>query len=331
MARLKAVPGPSSATASTHASERLLRRQNPPTNQDREFVQGLERGFAVVKAFGPRTPILTVSEVAAQTGLTRAVARRYLLTLKSLGYVTHDGSAFSLTPRVLELGFAYLSTVSVADVSQPFMAQVAELLKESCSVGVLDGNDVVYVARVTADRIMTTNLVVGSRLPAHATSMGKVLLAFLPAPHLEAYFSTTRFRTLTQHTITDEQALRATLEQVRRRGWATNDQESEVGVRTLAVPITDRSGNVIAAINVAGHAARVSMRDMKRDHLPVLRKAAAEISHALGSGAQTPGGRALTSLEPSRRVGAVRAHLPAHRAFPDLAPISASRPPRSRS
>jgi IclR family pca regulon transcriptional regulator len=257
-----------------------VRIQSP--RPDREFVQGLERGLSVIKAFGPRTRSLTVSQVAERAGLTRAVARRYLLTLKTLGYVAHNRSEFSLTPRVLELGFAYLSTIDVADVSQPLMAQIVEILKESCSVGVLDGSDVVYVARLNAQRIMTTNLVVGSRLPAHATSMGKVLLAFLPPTQLEAYLSTTQLWTLTQRTISDEKALHATLERVRRQGWAANDQESEIGVRTIAVPIRNRSGDVVAAINVAGHASRVSMRDLKNDHLPVLLKAAAEISHALG-------------------------------------------------
>lgn len=231
---------------------------------------------------------MTVSQVAAHSGLTRAVARRYLLTLKRLGYVVHDGSKFSLTPRILELGFAYLSTISVADIAPAFMAQVVETLNESCSVGVLDGEDVVYVAREHADRIMTTNLVVGSRLPAHATSMGKVLLAFLPPAKIEAYFATIRFRSLTQHTITNEKALRAILDQVKRLGYATNDQESEVGVRTVAAPIWDRSGHVVAAINVAGHASRVSMRELKQEHLPVLLEAARGISQVLGAPTDRP-------------------------------------------
>ncbi len=249
---------------------------------DREFVQGLERGFAVIKAFGPRTPALTVSEVAERTNLTRAVARRYLFTLRALGYVLNDGPRFSLTPRILELGFAYLSTLSVADIAQPYMAHVVDKLRESCSVGVLDGHDVVYVARVNADRIMTTNLVVGSRLPAHATSMGKVLLAFMPPVQLEEYFAAVHLSALTDRTIRDQKALRATLEKVRRSGWAANDQESEIGVRTVAVPIMDRSGHAIAAINLAGHASRVSMRELRNSHLPVLLEAASQISRALG-------------------------------------------------
>jgi IclR family pca regulon transcriptional regulator len=249
---------------------------------DREFVQGLERGFAVIKAFGPRTPALTVSEVAERTGLTRAVARRYLFTLRALGYVLNEGSRFSLTPRILELGFAYLATLSVADIAQPFMAHVVDKLRESCSLGVLDGHDVVYVARVNANRIMTTNLTVGSRLPAHATSMGKVLLAFMPPAQLEEYLATAHLNPLTDRTIRDPQKLRAALEKVRRTGWATNDQESEIGVRTVAVPIIDRAGHAVAAMNLAGHASRVSMRELRNNHLPVLLEAAHQISRALG-------------------------------------------------
>ena len=246
-------------------------------------MQGLERGLAVIKAFNARCPTLTLSKAAERTGLTRAVARRYLLTLEALGYVLHEGSDFRLTPRVLELGFSYLSTLPVAEVARPYMLKVVETLHESCSVGVLDGPDVVYVARVTADRIMTTNLVIGSRLPAHATAMGKVLLAYLPPSNLDAYFATTQFRELTKRTICDERTLRATLAGVRRNGWAANDEESEKGVRTVAAPLFSRFGQVVAAINLAGHSSRVSMRELRRSHLPILMNAANEISRTLGA------------------------------------------------
>jgi len=249
----------------------------------REFVRGFERGVAVIKAFDVRNPSLTVTQVAERTRLTRAVARRYLLTLESLGYVTQNGPTFALTPRVLEIGFAYLSTITVADVARPFMLRVVEALQESCSVGVLDGEDVVYVARMPARRIMTTNLMVGSRLPAHATALGQVLLAYLPPPRLDAYFATATLQPLTDRTIIDETTLRRVLEQVRRRGWAENDEASEKGVRTVAVPLFDRTGEVVAAMNLAGHASRVTMRELRRDHLPILLGAAREISNALGA------------------------------------------------
>ena len=249
----------------------------------REYVQGLQRGFAVIKAFGADAQALTIADVAARTGLTRAVARRYLLTLGELGCAVHNGSQFRLTPRVLDLGFTYLSTIDVADVSQPFMERVVEKLHESCSVSVLDGHDCVYVGRVAAKRIMSINLVVGSRLPAHATSMGKVLLAHVSPPELDAYFATAPLQRLTKRTICDETTLRRALREVKERGWAFADQESEEGIRTVAAPLFDRSQKVQAAINVSGHAARVSMNELRRAYLPVLLDAARQISRALGA------------------------------------------------
>jgi IclR family transcriptional regulator, pca regulon regulatory protein len=252
--------------------------------RQREFVQGLQRGFAVVKAFsadGGRR--LTVADVAGRTGLTRAVARRYLLTLQELGYVVHDGSHFTLTPRILDLGFTYLATVDVANIAQPFMERIVHTLRESCSIAVLDGHDAVYVARVAAKRIMSINLVVGSRLPAHATSMGKVLLANLSDADLDEYFRTAPLQRLTSRTIGDEPTLRAALRQVRERGWAFADQESEDGVRTVAVPLFDRNMRVQAAMNVSGHASRVPMKELRSRYLPVLMETANEISRALGA------------------------------------------------
>lgn len=257
-------------------------RPRAATSSDREYVQGFERGVAVIKTFGAQRPQLTVTEVAAQTGLTRAVARRYLLTLERLGYVTANGPYYALTPRVLEIGFAYMSTMTVAEVARPFMAHVVDTLHESCSVGVLDGFDVFYVARTNPQRIMTTNLAIGSRLPAHATAMGHVLLAYLPPPLLENYLANAPLGALTDRTITDKAVLRRELQTVRRQGWAENDGESEKGVRTVAVPIVDRNGEVVAAINLAGHASRVTMRELRRDHLPVLQQAATDISNSLG-------------------------------------------------
>ena len=213
---------------------------------------------------------LTATEVSSRTGLTRAVARRYLMTLKALGYIEKIGSSFALTPRVLNLGFKNLSSINVADVALPFMKNVVETLRESCSLGVLDGHDVVYAARLTADRIMTTRLQVGSRLPAHATAMGRVLLAYLPAEQLTAYFATAELRPLTDRTIRDKSVLRASLKEIQARGFAANDEESEKGIRTVAVPITDRSGMVVAALNSAAHSSRVSMRELLRTHLPLL-------------------------------------------------------------
>jgi IclR family pca regulon transcriptional regulator len=254
-----------------------------PPVRDREFVRGLKRGFAVILAFENALMPLTATEVSARTGLTRAVARRYLMTLKALGYIDKIGSSFALTPRVLNLGFKNLSSINVADVALPFMKTVVERLRESCSLGVLDGHDVVYAARLTADRIMTTRLQVGSRLPAHATAMGRVLLAYLPAEQLASYFASAELKPLTDRTIRDKSILRASLKEIQARGWAANDEESEKGIRTVAVPITDRSGSVVAALNSAAHSSRVSMRELLRTHLPVLLNAAKDISRELGA------------------------------------------------
>lgn len=258
-------------------------RRKEATASDREYVQGFERGVTVIKAFNAQAPLLTITQVSERTGLTRAVARRYLLTLEKLGYVTPTGPYYSLAPRVLEIGFAYMSTITVAEVARPFMTRVVETLQESCSVGVLDGHDVFYVARVNAQRLMTTNIVVGSRLPAHATAMGHVLLAYLPPATLDAYFATAPMPALTDRTITNKDKLRDELKNVRRQGWAENDEESEKGVRTVAVPIFNHLGEVVAAINLAGHASRVTMRELRREHLPVLQQAAHDISRAIGA------------------------------------------------
>jgi IclR family transcriptional regulator, pca regulon regulatory protein len=261
---------------------RTLTSAHMPPHQ-REFVQGLQRGFAVIKAFSADAPAPTIADIAARTGLTRAVARRYLLTLEELGCVVRKGPSFLLTPRILDLGFTYLSTIDVANLAQPFMERLTEQLHESCSVSVLDGADCVYVARVPAKRIMSINLVVGSRLPAHATSMGKILLAHLDPGRLAAYFALSPLSRLTRRTICAESLLRKELAMVKEQGCAFADEESEEGVRTVAVPLYDRSHAVTAAMNVSGHASRVSMKELKRRFLPALTQAARGISDALGA------------------------------------------------
>jgi len=271
---------------SNQGPEKSTRYEDPAggtKGRSREFVQGLERGFAVIRAFSAEAHSLTIAQVSERTGVTRAVARRYLFTLQALGYVVQSGDRFSLTPRLLDLGFTYLSTLDITSVVQPFMERVATTLHESCSVSVLDGHEIVYVARRPAKRIMSINLALGSRLPAHATSMGKVLLAFLPQPQLERYFSSVDLVRLTDHTVVDEVKLRAMLAEVRDLGWAIADEETEYGVRSVAAPIVDRDGEVHAALNVAGHATRVSLAQLRKDYLPVVLEAAHCISLALGA------------------------------------------------
>ncbi len=247
----------------------------------REFVQAIERGFAVIKSFSGTTQPLTIAEVADRTGLARAVARRYLLTLGQLQCVHQDEGRFMLTPRVLDLGFAYLSTQNVARLAQSTMETVTEQLGESCSLSVLDGREIVYIARTPAKRIMTINLVVGSRLAAHATSMGKVLLADLSPQELDAFFDGPPLQSFTKNTITSEPMLRKALEKVRENGWALSEGEVEVGIRSVAVPLRGHNGRVVAALNVSAHASRVSKAEFLKSHLPVVLEAGRRISMSL--------------------------------------------------
>jgi IclR family pca regulon transcriptional regulator len=242
-----------------------------------DFVQSLERGLAVIRAFNGDNTELTLSEVAAATGVTRAAARRFLLTLAELGYVRTEGRYFSLTARVLELGYAYLSSLSLPEVAEPHLEALVAEVNESSSVSVLDGHDVVYVARVPTSRIMTVVISVGTRFPAYATSMGRVLIADLPEPQLESYLSSVQFAPLTARTVASVAALRGELARVRSQGFALVNQELEDGLRAIAAPIRDRTGRVIAALNISAHAARTSLETMRRDLLPPLLKTAARI------------------------------------------------------
>jgi IclR family transcriptional regulator, pca regulon regulatory protein len=245
------------------------------------YVQSLDRGLAVIGCFSAEAPRLTISEVAFKTGLTRAAARRFLLTLNALGYVGNDGRQFFLTPRVLRLGYAYLSSLSVADVAQTHLEQLADVVHESCSASVLDGFDIIYVARAATKRIMTISLSVGTRLPAHPTSMGRVLLAALPDDQIDAYVASVPLAKLTDRTIVDRAALRTELEKTRIRGWSVVDQELEDGVRSVAVPVHDGDGRVVAAVNTSAHAARVPLARLQKHFLPRLRECASAIDAEL--------------------------------------------------
>ncbi len=243
-----------------------------------DFVQSLERGLAVIRAFDRSRPELTLSEVAAATGVTRAAARRFLLTLAELGYVRSDGRYFSLSPRVLELGYAYLSSLSLPEVAEPHLEALVADVNESSSVSVLDGCDIVYVARVPVSRIMTVAINVGTRFPAYVTSMGRVLLAGLTDDELERYLDALVVQRLTARTVGSAKALRAEIQRVRTQGWSIVDQELEEGLRSVAAPIRDRTGRTVAAVNVSAHASRTSLESMRRDLVPALLAAAARIS-----------------------------------------------------
>jgi len=244
-----------------------------------EFVQSLERGLKVIRCFDAEHPRLTLSEVATRTGLTRATARRLLLTLDELGYVSSDGRHFSLTPRVLDIGYAYVSSLNVQQIAQPYLEALSERVNESVSVTVLDEADIIYVARVPTTRIMTISLGLGSRLPAHCTSMGRVLLAELTTDELRAVLPA-ELAPRTERTITSRRELEGVLAKVGERGWALVDEELEIGVRSIAAPLRDSNGRAIAAMNVSTHAGRTTVAELHEHFVPALVATAQEISDA---------------------------------------------------
>jgi IclR family transcriptional regulator, pca regulon regulatory protein len=242
-----------------------------------DFVQSLDRGLAVIRAFGPEREQLSLSEVAKATGLTRAAARRFLLTLVKLGYVRTDGRKFSLRPRVLELGYAYLSGLALPEVAAPHLEELVAKLRESSSISVLDGHQIVYVARVPTKRIMTVAISVGTRFPAYATSMGRVLLAAMSEDDLDRYLTEVKLERLTARTVTNPDRLRAIVREVGRQGYAIVDQELEEGLRAVAAPIHGAPDVGTAAINVSAHASRVSMVVLRGQILPALLETAGQI------------------------------------------------------
>ena len=275
--------GPERATADLAAAMEPAPPDAAVPARDSDFVQSLDRGLAVIRAFGPDRERLSLSEVARATGLTRAAARRFLLTLVKLGYVRNDGREFSLRPKVLELGYAYLSGLALPDVAEPHLEELSARLHESSSISVLDGHHIVYVARVPTKRIMTVAISVGTRFPAYAASMGRVLLAALSPEELEKYLAEATFEAFTERTVTDPGQLRDIIAQVRRDGYSIVDQELEEGLRAIAAPIHDSSGTVTAAINVSAHASRMGADAMRTQLLPALLETARSIEADLKS------------------------------------------------
>jgi IclR family pca regulon transcriptional regulator len=243
-------------------------------------LQGLERGLAVIQAFTHQTPSMTLSEVARQTHISRATARRILLTLEGLGFVRSDGRQFALSPRVLSLGWAYLSSLNLWDIARPFMQDLSTEVQETCSACTLDLPDIVFVARVPTRRILMMSLGVGSRLPAYATAMGRVLLAGLPDDDVAAHLSRAPLEPLTHRTTTDPERLRAIVGAVREQGFALVDEELELGLRSLSVPLTTMDGRTLAALNLCAATARASVEEMHARHLPAMRRTACAISNA---------------------------------------------------
>jgi IclR family transcriptional regulator, pca regulon regulatory protein len=245
---------------------------------DPNFMTSLARGLAVIQAFSQRRHHLTISQVSTTTGLSRAAVRRCLYTLAKLGFAgSDDNRHFFLRPRILALGHSYISSMPLATAAQPVLEHISHLLHESCSIATLDGVDIVYIARANVTRIMSIDLGVGSRLPAFCTSMGRAILANLPPEELDSVLARVEFKRYTERTITNPAKLTQALRQIRRDGYSIIDQELEHGLRSMAVPIQNPSGKVVAALNIGAHAQRVSIQEMQTKFLPHLRAAAQEL------------------------------------------------------
>lgn len=256
-----------------------------PVPTSDQFIQSLARGLSVITCFDADHPEMTLSEVATRIDLSRATTRRFLHTLVDLGYIRTDGRIFCLTPRVLRLGTSYLSSFSLPQLAQPHLETLSTDLGESTSAAVLDGKDIAYVARVATRRIMTVGISVGTRFPAHATSMGRVLLASLSPDDLTSYLASTGIIALTPSTVTDPAALRSEIDVIRRQGWAVVDQELERGLRSVAAPVVDVHGSVIAAINVSASASS-DLKEFTESTVPRLLRAARAVSADVAETAQ---------------------------------------------
>jgi IclR family pca regulon transcriptional regulator len=252
------------------------------TGPERELVHSVLRLFEVLKAFRRERPRMTLTEVAAQTGMTRASARRFLLTLVHAGYAETDGKRFALTPRLLDLGHAVMAASSVWDIARPVLARVSERLGESCYGAVLDGPEVLYVLHIPSARhLINVDLRVGSRMPAYCTSVGRVLLAGLTQPAAEKLLAAVPPSARTPHTETDMAALLRAVEEARRQGWAIVDEELELGLRSLSVPLRGRGGVTVGALNVCGPTSRVPMEELRTRFVGEMLEAAARIQAAI--------------------------------------------------
>lgn len=246
-----------------------------------ESVQSFERGLAVIRSFGAQAPAQTLSDVARATDLSRAVVRRLLYTLENEGYARRDGSRFELTPRILELGYAFLSSHTLAEIARPHLERLSAEVRESTSVAVLDGTSVVYVARVQANRVMTVAIGLGTRFEAYRTSLGRALLAWREPDEVAAVWEASDRAHPTETTVSNLAQLRDALDQVRRRGYAMVDQELEVGVRSVAAPICDAEGVPVAAVNVSTHTSRTTKAQVRTVVVPALLRTADAIGTAM--------------------------------------------------
>ncbi|MDH4559117.1 IclR family transcriptional regulator [Pseudomonas sp. BN417] len=249
---------------------------------DPNFMTSLARGLAVIHAFQERKRHLTIAQISHRTEIPRAAVRRCLHTLMKLGYVTTDGRTYSLLPKVLTLGHAYLSSTPLAVTAQPILDRLSIQLHEACSMATLEGDEILYIARsATPNRLISVDLSVGSRLPAYCTSMGRILLAALDDAALDDYLEHADLQVKTSRTVHTQEGLRASIEEIRRQGWVIIDQELEMGLRSVAVPVRDSAGQVLAALNVGTHVGRVSRQELETRFLPALLEASKDLSTRL--------------------------------------------------
>jgi IclR family pca regulon transcriptional regulator len=253
-----------------------------------DFIEALARGLEVIAAFAPGRPVMSLTEVASATGLARPTARRILLTLTELGYVRAEGAGYALTPRVLDLGVAYVQSQGLWDIARPHMSALSAATNESCSIAQLDGSDIVYVARVAVPKIVALAVQIGTRFPALQTSLGKVLLAALDSPEVDRVLAEPTRSGLVPRWCPSSAERDVELREVRARGWALTDQQLALGIRSVAVPLRDGAGQVMAALNVNTHAAETTVDHLLGHHLPLLLKAAGEISADYARLAQVP-------------------------------------------
>ncbi|MDT4818778.1 Pca regulon regulatory protein [compost metagenome] len=249
---------------------------------DPNFMTSLARGLAVIHAFQERKRHLTIAQISHRTEIPRAAVRRCLHTLMKLGYVTTDGRTYSLLPKVLTLGHAYLSSTPLAVTAQPILDRLSIQLHEACSMATLEGDEILYIARsATPNRLISVDLSVGSRLPAYCTSMGRILLAALDDAALDDYLEHADLQVKTSRTVHTREGLRESIDEIRRQGWVIIDQELEMGLRSVAVPVRDSAGQVLAALNVGTHVGRVSRQELETRFLPALLEASKDLSTRL--------------------------------------------------
>lgn len=249
--------------------------------QHPDFVTAFARGLSVIQCFSKSVETLTLADVAARTGLSRGTARRFLLTLESLGFVATENGHFRLLPKVLDLGFSYLSSVPLWELAQPFMKSIVDAVDESCGLAVLDGTDVVYLARVPPTHIYTIPVQVGTRMPAHANAMGQVLLAELSETELDAYFARATLNKITPQTEIDPVAIRKALAKIREQHYAMPVHQVYEGRASLAVPVRNRQGHAVAAMNVSAMLNRVPIEEFKTKILPLLQRTAKDMQAGL--------------------------------------------------